>query len=164
MFLPAATAVYADSAASEHIEKEPEKKERKRGRPEHSFDMAYTGNIGAFTSDYAVKAVLDDKLFTIGSSLPVFNTLRGDVLTPGYDSLPNHLYSVSDSIMAQSQEYIAFIMISSSSDRPFHSRVLTPAGKARQICDWLAGLTDGLIVRTYQRLFDPQFGSIRDLS
>jgi dGTPase len=40
----------------------------------------------------------------------------------------------------------------------------TEAGKARQICDWLAGLTDGMIVRTYQRLFDPQFGSIRDLS
>lgn len=40
----------------------------------------------------------------------------------------------------------------------------TTAGKARRICDWLAGLTDGMIVRTYQRLFDPQFGSIRDLS
>ena len=40
----------------------------------------------------------------------------------------------------------------------------TQAGKARQISDWLAGLTDGMIVRTYQRLFDPQFGSIRDLS
>jgi len=39
-----------------------------------------------------------------------------------------------------------------------------PAGKARQICDWLAGLTDGMIVRTYRRLFDPDFGSIRDLS
>jgi len=40
----------------------------------------------------------------------------------------------------------------------------TRAGKARQICDWLAGLTDGMIVRTYRRLFDPEFGSIRDLS
>ena len=47
--------------------------------------------------------------------------------------------------------------------RLIHAEV-TEAGKARQICDWLAGLTDGLIVRTYQRLFDPQFGSIRDLS
>ena len=47
--------------------------------------------------------------------------------------------------------------------RLIHAEV-TAAGKARQICDWLAGLTDGLIVRTYQRLFDPQFGSIRDLS
>jgi dGTPase len=40
----------------------------------------------------------------------------------------------------------------------------TKAGKARQICDHLAGLTDGGIVRTYRRLFDPEFGSIRDLS
>ena len=40
----------------------------------------------------------------------------------------------------------------------------SPAGKARQICDWLAGLTDGMILRTYQRLFDPEFGSIRDLN
>jgi len=38
------------------------------------------------------------------------------------------------------------------------------AGKARQICDWLAGLADGMIVRTYRRLFDPEFGSFRDLS
>ena len=40
----------------------------------------------------------------------------------------------------------------------------TESGKARQICDYLAGLTDGMIVRTYRRLFDPEFGSIRDLS
>lgn len=40
----------------------------------------------------------------------------------------------------------------------------TPAEKARRICDWLSGLTDGMIVRTYRRLFDPEFGSIRDLS
>jgi dGTPase len=37
-------------------------------------------------------------------------------------------------------------------------------GKARRICDWLAGLSDGMIVRTYRRLFDPEFGSFRDLS
>ncbi|MDF9834005.1 dGTPase [Ereboglobus sp. PH5-5] len=40
----------------------------------------------------------------------------------------------------------------------------TREGKARCICDWLAGLTDGMIVRTYRRLVDPEFGSIRDLS
>ena len=40
----------------------------------------------------------------------------------------------------------------------------TPADQARQICDWLSGLTDGMIVRTHRRLFDPEFGSIRDLS
>lgn len=36
--------------------------------------------------------------------------------------------------------------------------------KARRICDYLCGLTDGTIVRIYRRLFDPEFGSIRDLS
>jgi dGTPase len=40
----------------------------------------------------------------------------------------------------------------------------TIPGKARRICDWLAGLTDGMIVRTYRRLHDPDFGSLRDLS
>ncbi len=40
----------------------------------------------------------------------------------------------------------------------------TRRDKARRICDWLAGLTDGMIVRTYRRLFDPEFGSFRDLS
>ena len=40
----------------------------------------------------------------------------------------------------------------------------TRQGKARRICDYLCGLTDGTIVRTYRRLFDPEFGSIRDLS
>lgn len=37
-------------------------------------------------------------------------------------------------------------------------------GKARRICDYLAGLTDGMIVRTHRRLFEPEFGSFRDLS
>jgi len=36
--------------------------------------------------------------------------------------------------------------------------------KARRICDWLAGLTDGMIIRTYRRLFDTDFGLMRDLS
>ncbi len=36
--------------------------------------------------------------------------------------------------------------------------------KARLICDFLAGLTDGEAVRLYRRLFDPDFGSITDLA
>jgi len=40
----------------------------------------------------------------------------------------------------------------------------TQDGKARRICDFIAGQTDGMIVRTYRRLFDPEFGSFRDLS
>jgi dGTPase len=50
---------------------------------------------------------------------------------------------------------------------PIVSRLIaaekTQDGKARRICDYLAGQTDGMIVRTYRRLFDPEFGSFRDL-
>jgi len=40
----------------------------------------------------------------------------------------------------------------------------TRQAKARRICDYLSGLTDGTAVRIYRRLFDPEFGSFRDLS
>ena len=39
----------------------------------------------------------------------------------------------------------------------------TPAGKARLVCDFLAGMTDGYAARTFRRLFEPGFGSIGDL-
>lgn len=36
------------------------------------------------------------------------------------------------------------------------------AEKARYICDHLSGMSDDFAVRTYRRLFDPLFGSMRD--
>ncbi len=39
----------------------------------------------------------------------------------------------------------------------------TQDGRARRICDFIAGQTDGAVVRTHRRLFDPEFGSFRDL-
>jgi len=35
--------------------------------------------------------------------------------------------------------------------------------RARIICDYLAGMTDGFASRAYKRMFDPDFGSIVDL-
>jgi len=35
--------------------------------------------------------------------------------------------------------------------------------RARILCDYIAGMTDGFAIRTYKRLFDPDFGSILDL-
>ncbi|MDD8018148.1 MAG: dNTP triphosphohydrolase [Bacteroidota bacterium] len=37
------------------------------------------------------------------------------------------------------------------------------AYRARLICDYIAGMTDGFAIRTYKRLFDPDFGSLADL-
>lgn len=36
-------------------------------------------------------------------------------------------------------------------------------GRFRRICDYTAGLTDGLAVRTYKRLYDADFGSINEI-
>ena len=38
-----------------------------------------------------------------------------------------------------------------------------PRTRARALCDYVAGMTDGFAIRTYKRLFDPDFGSILDL-
>jgi dGTPase len=37
------------------------------------------------------------------------------------------------------------------------------AARARLVCDFLSGMTDGYAARTYKRLFSPDFGSIGDL-
>jgi len=37
-----------------------------------------------------------------------------------------------------------------------------PAQKYRLICDHLAAMTDAEAIRIYQRLFEPDFGSIAD--
>jgi dGTPase len=35
--------------------------------------------------------------------------------------------------------------------------------RARVLCDYIAGMTDGFAIRTYKRLYDPDFGSLPDL-
>ena len=39
----------------------------------------------------------------------------------------------------------------------------TDEKRARLVCDFLAGMTDGYAARTFRRLFEPGFGSIGDL-
>lgn len=43
------------------------------------------------------------------------------------------------------------------------SEATQPDERARIICDYLAGMTDGFATRIYKRMFDPDFGSIVDL-
>lgn len=38
----------------------------------------------------------------------------------------------------------------------------TDAGKQRRICDYIAGMTDGFLLKTYDRLFSPRMGSVFD--
>ena len=39
----------------------------------------------------------------------------------------------------------------------------TESGRARLLCDHLAGMTDAYALRSYKRLFDPDYGSISEL-
>jgi dGTP triphosphohydrolase len=59
----------------------------------------------------------------------------------------------------------SFISLSSLEDlaRPPVSSQSLDRLKARILCDYVAGMTDGFAVRTYKRLFDPDYGSILDL-
>ncbi|HQV33627.1 MAG TPA: deoxyguanosinetriphosphate triphosphohydrolase, partial [Calditrichia bacterium] len=46
-----------------------------------------------------------------------------------------------------------------------HQRVVNAASeteKMRELCDYVAGMTDRFVLRAYRRLFDPGFGSILD--
>lgn len=48
----------------------------------------------------------------------------------------------------------------------YHSAILAcddEHQRRRMLCDYLSGMTDGFVIRTYKRLFDPGFGSIIDL-
>lgn len=38
-----------------------------------------------------------------------------------------------------------------------------PAARARVMCDYVAGMTDGFAIRSYKRLFDPDFGSLAEI-
>ncbi len=38
-----------------------------------------------------------------------------------------------------------------------------PQKRVRLMCDYLAGMTDGFAIRTYKRLFDPDFGSLMEI-
>jgi dGTPase len=42
-------------------------------------------------------------------------------------------------------------------------READPSRRARLICDYIAGMTDAFAIRTYKRMFDPDYGSILDL-
>ena len=39
----------------------------------------------------------------------------------------------------------------------------TNEGRLRRLCDFISGLTDGLAVRTYKRLYDPDLSLITEL-
>ena len=54
-------------------------------------------------------------------------------------------------------------MVSLQSEEAEIREAETEAERARLVCDFLAGMTDGFAARMYQRLFEPGYGSIGDM-
>lgn len=54
-------------------------------------------------------------------------------------------------------------LLSGDFEREIGREGLDEAARARVLCDYLAGMTDGFASRIYKRLFDADFGSIVDL-
>ncbi|MBD3219759.1 dNTP triphosphohydrolase [bacterium] len=54
-------------------------------------------------------------------------------------------------------------LLSPDFEREIARSELDEPGRARVLCDYLAGMTDGFASRIYKRLFDADFGSIVDL-
>jgi dGTPase len=66
---------------------------------------------------------------------------------------------------AFSESYLAdkgLRLLPESFDRIVRLKQSTRA-RARIVCDYVAGMTDGFAIRTYKRLYDPDFGSLLDL-
>lgn len=124
--------------------------------------------MAAKTNRYAFELVVEEAAL---AEAAFFKQMANDIIfeSPQLEQLEhkarvilNALYNAIWENYAQRSERVITIL------PPNVGRLIeaekTLDGKARRICDYLAGLTDGMIVRTYRRLFDPEFGSFRDLS
>ena len=114
MLLISSASAFADEAAKDTPA-------QKRGRPSHSLDLSGTDVTGS-SKTWNMHATLDDRLFTIGDDLPVYNTVRAEEFRTGtLPDVPVRLYTLSDTVMAKSDDSFFMGMISSPSDKPFHS-------------------------------------------
>ena len=120
------------------------------------------------THRYAFNLVVEDAAL---NEAAFFKKMANDIIfeSPQLEQLEHKarvilmaLYNAIWSNYAERNERVIHILA------PSFSRLIeqekTQDGKARRICDFLSGQTDGMVVRTYRRLFDPEFGSFRDLS
>jgi dGTPase len=124
--------------------------------------------MSAKTNRYAYELVVDEAAL---AEAAFFKKMANDIIfeSPQLEQLEhkarvilNALFNAIWENYAQRSERVITILPANVSRLIEAEKTLD--GKARRICDYLAGLTDGMIVRTYRRLFDPEFGSFRDLS
>lgn len=124
--------------------------------------------MAAATNRYRYELVVEDKavreaeFFKKMANDIIFESPQLEQLEYKARTLLNALFNAIWDNYAERNERVIAILPANTGRLIAEERTLD--GKARCICDYLAGLTDGMIVRTHRRLFDPEFGSFRDLS
>ncbi|MDB4400631.1 dNTP triphosphohydrolase [Akkermansiaceae bacterium] len=126
--------------------------------------------LSGVTHRYSYKVVVDDE---IRQESELFKKLAYEVvfLSPQLKQLEHkgslmlrRLWEVLEKryVKGESIDGQTFELLSED-DAQEISNAPDEAAKARLVCDFLAGMTDGYAVRMYRRLFEPGFGSIGDL-
>ena len=150
---------------------------------EGDIDRAFSGQIGDFvqacqvekrdhamaakTNRYAYELVVDErllqraKLYSRMAVELVFQTAELQQLEHKTRHLLTRLFGcLAANYLGPSGP--ALVLLPRHRETAMRKESEVPA-RARLLCDYVAGMTDAFAVRTYKRLFDPEFGSMVDL-
>ena len=141
---------------------------RKIGQFIQGCDVEQRNNfMSEQTNRYAFGLIIDPAIL---AQKELFKRLTEDLVlrSPGVCQLEHK----SNYLLANIFKSLEENYINQSSTQPcllpseVHARIIASKKekeRARYICDYIAGMTDRFAIRTYRRLFDPDFGSIADL-
>jgi dGTPase len=129
-----------------------------------------TNFLSATTNRYKYRLVIDD---SIRAESELFKRLAFEVvfLSPQLKQLEHkgsrmlrHLWEILETryIKNETIDGQDFQLLPADTAREIQQSP-DPSARARLVCDFLAGMTDGYAARTYKRLFSPDFGSINDI-
>ncbi len=117
----------------------------------HAFDIKIDENIK--TESQLYKRIATDLIFR-SVHLQQIEFKGGYILERLFNALTEHSINNSNSGLRILPKNVQELIANES----------TVTRRFRRICDYTAGLTDGLAMRTYKRLYDPDFGSISELA
>ena len=116
----------------------------------HAFDLKVDAEIEAESKLY--KRMASDLIFH-SPQLQQVEFKRGYILQKLFHALREHCIEKGEKRLRILPIYEHELIQQESSDR----------GRFRRLCDFIAGFTDSLAVRTYKRLYDPDFSLITEL-
>lgn len=116
----------------------------------HAFSLKVDADIEAESKLY--KRIASDLIFC-SPQLQQVEFKRGYILQRLFSALSEHCIDTGEKRLRILPAY----------DQGLIEQETSNEGRFRRLCDFIAGLTDSLAVRTYKRLYDPDFSLITEL-